>query len=105
MGISLFVSAFNLFYRDIQYVLGLILLLWMYLTPIMYPKEFIPEKYQFIMSLNPMAVIVNAYRQVILSGKDPNLYSLSLAALISLLIFVLGFMVFKKLEGGFADYV
>ena len=104
-GISLFVAALNLFYRDIQYLLNLILLLWMYITPVMYPIEMIPEKYRFIMSLNPMAVIVNAYRQVLLSGKGPNLNSLGLAALVSFIIFGIGFTVFKKMEGEFADYV
>lgn len=104
-GISLLVAAFNLFYRDIQYLLNLIILLWMYVTPIMYPIEVIPEKYRFVMSLNPMAVIINAYRQVMLGNKNPNLYSLSVAALISVVTFILGFVVFKKLEGEFADYV
>jgi len=104
-GIALLVAALNLFYRDIQYLLNLILLLWMYVTPIMYPIEIIPAKYRFIMSLNPMAVIVNAYRQVLLSGKDPNVASLSVAAVVSVAVFVFGFIVFKKLEGEFADYV
>lgn len=104
-GISLIVSAFNLFYRDIQYLLNLIILLWMYVTPIMYPVEIIPEQYRFLFSLNPMAVIVNAYRQVLLSNKSPNMASLAVAALVSLLIFSLGFALFKKMEGEFADYV
>ena len=104
-GISLIVAALNLFYRDIQYLLNLILLLWMYITPIMYPIEIIPMQYRFIMSLNPMAVIVNAYRQVLLSGKDPNTGSLGIAAAVSLIIFSLGFVLFKKMEGEFADYV
>ncbi len=104
-GIALLVAALNLFYRDIQYLLTLILLLWMYVTPIMYPIEMIPAQYRFIMSLNPMAVIVNAYRQVLLSGNPPNLYSLTVAGLISFAVFAFGFTVFKKLEGEFADYV
>ncbi|MEI6690161.1 MAG: ABC transporter permease [bacterium] len=105
MGLSLLVSAFNLFYRDIQYLLGLIILVWMYLTPIMYPVEVIPERYRFLLSLNPMSVIINAYRQVILSGKEPNMVSLSIAAVTALVFFGIGFVVFKKLEGRFADYV
>ncbi len=104
-GISLIVSAFNLFYRDIQYLLNLIILLWMYVTPIMYPIEIIPEKYRFIFSLNPMAVIVNAYRQVLLSDKGPNMASLGVAAFVSLTVFFVGFTLFKKMEGEFADYV
>ncbi len=104
-GLSLILSAFNLFYRDIQYLLNLILMLWLYVTPIMYPVEIIPEKYRLAFSLNPMSVIVNAYRQVILGGGMPNLNSLSIALLMSLIVFGAGFYMFKKLEGQFADYV
>jgi len=104
-GLSLIVAAFNLFYRDIQYLLGLILMLWMYLTPIMYPVEIIPDQYRFIFSLNPMSVIINAYRQTILGNGQPNYTSLTIAFFMSGFIFVLGFYIFKKLEGQFADYV
>ena len=104
-GLSLLVSAFNLFYRDIQYLLNLILLVWMYLTPVMYPVEIIPEQYRFVFSLNPMSVIINAYREVIIGQGNPNLNSLSIAFLVSSIIFGIGFYVFKKLEGKFADYV
>lgn len=104
-GISLILAAFNLFYRDIQYLLSLVLMLWMYLTPIMYPVEIIPLKFRFLFSLNPMAVIVNAYREVILGGGMPNLNSLGIAFFMSLGVFGLGFILFKKLEGKFADFV
>lgn len=105
MGLSLILATFNLFYRDIQYLLNLILMVWMYLTPIMYPVEMLPEGYRFIFTLNPMAVIINAYRQVMLSGSGPNLNSLGLALAISVGTFLIGFLVFKKFEGEFADYV
>ena len=105
MGLSLILATFNLFYRDIQYLLNLILMVWMYLTPIMYPVEMLPAKYRFIFTLNPMAVIINAYRQVMLSGSGPNLNSLGLAFLMSIGIFLIGFLIFKKFEGEFADYV
>lgn len=104
-GISLIVAAFNLFYRDIQYLLTLIILIWFYLTPIMYPVEMFPARYRFIFALNPMAVLINAYKQTILGGGMPNLMSLSIGLIISIVIFVFGFLLFKKLEGQFADYV
>lgn len=105
MGLALILAAFNLFYRDIQYLLNLILMMWMYLTPIMYPVEMLPAKYRFIFTFNPMAVIINAYRQVMLSGSGPNLNSLGLAFVMSVGIFIIGFLIFKKLEGEFADYI
>lgn len=104
-GLSLLISAFNLFYRDIQYLLTLIVSLWFYLTPVIYPVEQFPEKYRFIFSLNPMSVIINAYRQVIFTDSPPNLNSLKIAALTSILFYLVAFLIFKKLEGKFADYV
>ena len=104
-GLSLIMSAFNLFYRDIQYVMGLVLMLWMYLTPVIYPVELFPAEYRWIFQLNPLAVIINAYRQVILGGGTPNFVSLSIALGLSLALLYLGFKLFKKLEGLFADVV
>ena len=104
-GLSLILSALNLFYRDIQYLFGLILLIWMYLTPVIYPTEMFPERYQWIFKLNPMAVLINAYRQVMLGGGMPNLTSLGIALLLSIMMVISGYQVFKRLEGLFADVV
>ncbi len=104
-GIGLFVSALNLFYRDVQYLMSLILMLWFYLTPVVYPIEMVPEKLRIVFSLNPMSVLTNAYRRVILGGSLPNLAHLTVALLVSLIILVIGWRVFKKLEGRFADVV
>jgi lipopolysaccharide transport system permease protein len=104
-GLSLLVAAFNLFYRDIQYILGLLIMVWMYLTPVIYPTEMFPDRYRFIFQLNPMAVFVNAYRQVILGGGAPNFISLGIGLLVSVVLTIIGYLVFKKLEGQFADVV
>ena len=104
-GLSLILSAINLFYRDIQYVLSLILTIGMYLTPVIYQTEIFPSEYRWIFQLNPMAVIINAYRQAILVGGVPNLLSLSIAFVVSSVITLLGYRLFKKLEGVFADVV
>ena len=104
-GLSLLVAAFNLFYRDIQYILGLIIMVWMYLTPVIYPTEMFPERYRFIFQLNPMAVFINAYRQVILGGGVPNFLSLGIGLFVSILLTLIGYSIFKKLEGQFADVV
>jgi len=104
-GLSLLLAAFNLFYRDIQYVLNLGLIVWMYLTPVIYPIEILPKQYQIIFQLNPMAVLFNAYRKVILGDGAPNLVSLAVALAVSLIIYGLGITIFKRLEGVFADVV
>lgn len=104
-GLSLLVSAFNLFYRDIQYLLGLMLLVWMYLTPVIYPTDIFPDKYRWIFQINPMAVFINAYRQVILGGSMPNLVSLGIGLILSVILYFVAVKIFKKLEGQFADVV
>jgi ABC-type polysaccharide/polyol phosphate export permease len=105
LGLSLFFSAANLIYRDIQYLLALITILWMYTTPVFYPADLVPEKFRIIFQLNPMAVIINAYRQVILGGGQPNYYSLIIGFLVSLLTLLIGFNYFKSREKIFADNI
>jgi lipopolysaccharide transport system permease protein len=105
IGLSLFLAAANLLYRDIQYLLTLLLLLWMYATPVIYPADLVPQKYQIIFQLNPMAVIINAYRQTILGGGAPNYISLSIAFVLSMLVLLFGLSYFKSREKIFADNI
>lgn len=105
IGLSLFFAAANLLYRDIQYLLNLILILWMYLTPVIYPADIVPERYRFFFQLNPMAVIINAYRQTILGGGVPKYSSLLIAAIVSFIILLIGLNYFKSREKIFADNI
>ena len=105
LGLSLFFAAANLLYRDIQYLLSLILTLWLYLTPVIYPADIVPTKFRFFFQLNPMSVIVNAYRQTILGGGSPNLSSLFIATIVSLIVLILGLSYFKSREKIFADNI
>lgn len=104
-ALALFLAAANLFYRDIQYLLGLIMMIWMYLTPVIYSTEIFPDRYRWLFKLNPMAVIINAYRESILAGGMPNLRSLAIASVVALVSLAVGYTFFKKLEGVFADVV
>lgn len=105
IGLSLFLAASNLLYRDIQYLLNMILLLWMYATPVFYPANLVPDKFRLIFQLNPMAVIINAYRQVILGGGEPKYSSIIIALVLSLIILLLGLSYFKSREKIFADNI
>ena len=105
LGLSLFLSAANLIYRDIQYLVSLGLLLWMYATPVIYPADLVPEQYKIIFQLNPMAVIINAYRQTILGGGSPNTVSILIAFGLSLIFLILGLSYFKSREKIFADNI
>jgi lipopolysaccharide transport system permease protein len=105
LGLSLFFAAANLLYRDIQYLLNMILLLWFYLTPVFYSADFIPSKYKIFYQINPMSVIINAYRQVVLGGGEPKYSSLIIAFLLSFTVLFIGFKYFKSREKIFADNI
>jgi lipopolysaccharide transport system permease protein len=105
LGLSFFFAAANLIYRDIQYLLNMIILLWMYGTPIFYPADLVPEKYKILIQMNPIAVIINAYRQTILGGGSPNYSSLLIALLLSFIVLLIGLSYFKSREKIFADNI
>lgn len=104
-GVSMILAVLNLFYRDIQYLVGLVLTLLFYLTPIVYQVESFPQKLRWIFQINPMSVFINAYRQVLLAHDVPKWESLGIGVIVSLVIFVIGYRFFKKMEGRFADVV
>ncbi len=105
VGIVLFTSALNVFYRDIRFVVPLLLQLWMYATPIIYPLEIVPERLRSIYLLNPMAGLIESYRAVALRGSLPSWNHVGLASLVSLTVFVLGYLFFTSVEWQFADII
>ncbi len=103
-GLGLACAALNVFYRDVQTVLILVLQLWFYASPVIYPVSLVPERYTWIYYLNPMAGILQAYRDTLLTGAAPGLYLLP-AALISLLLLLSGHWIFRRYEPLFADII
>lgn len=104
-GVSFFLSATNVFFRDIENVIGLLLMLWMYLTPIIYSSQLIPAHLQLLFYANPMTAIINAYREVILFGTAPSWNLFAYSALLSCTILVSGYLYFKKMSRYFADVI
>ncbi len=104
-GISFVLSALNVFYRDIENLLGVILTAWMYLTPVVYPQELVPEKYLPIFNLNPMTPIINSYRNIVLYNQAPPLPSFIYTSLWAVTIFIFGYWFFKRKSKYFADVV
>jgi len=104
-GVSLGASALNVFYRDINNMIPLLLQLWMYACPIIYPVSLVPAWLQSWYMLNPMAGIVHSYRQIILKAQLPDWPTVGMAGVISLLIFAGGYLIFRKLEDSFADII
>jgi lipopolysaccharide transport system permease protein len=104
LGIGLITAALNVFYRDVRYIVGLGVQLWFYLSPILYPVDRVPARFQNLYFLNPMAGITTAYRDVLLDQRLPGTYLLT-AGLISLAVLAVGYWFFKRVEFQFADVV
>lgn len=104
-GVVFVLSAVNVFFRDIRYIVPLGVQIWMFISPVIYPMSLVPVRFRFIYSLNPMAVLLDGYRSLILAGEMPPLKLLGLAAGVSVGLFVLSYRIFKKLEMRFADVI
>lgn len=103
LGIGLLAASFYTFLRDTMQVLQITFMAWFYLTPIIYPPAYVPERLTFILAWNPLASLVASYRAVLIESAWP-----SVAELIPLLAWVIGTfavgsLVFRKVEPGFAD--
>ena len=103
IGIVLIVSALTVDFRDLEHILGIIIMAWQFLTPVMYPESFVPSQYQAILYLNPMTPIIISFRDVLYYGKMPVVENLVYAFLWSLIIFICGFLLFGKLQKDFAE--
>jgi ABC-type polysaccharide/polyol phosphate export permease len=104
IGLSLVFSALNVYYRDIQNIVGVFLQLLFYVSPIVYPLDIVPQRFRVFINYNPFAQIVVAYRGVIFEGKiEPK--RMFFILLTALAMFILGITVFKKLESKFADLI
>jgi ABC-2 type transport system permease protein len=104
-GMAFFMAALNVLYRDVQYMLRSLMLVLYWLTPIFYPADFIPERFRTAFMFNPMAGVVIGYRNILLDATAPDWHFLAVGTAVSSVILVTGMLVFRRLEGTFADYV
>lgn len=103
MGIAMIVSALTVYLRDLEHILGIVSMAWMYATPICYSADMCPEKYRFLFNLNPMTAIVGAYRAVLYEGGVPDLSTLLVSVGLGIIFLFVGFVVFGKLQKNFAE--
>ncbi len=109
LGFGLWLAALNVRYRDVNYIVPYIIQVWMYLTPVVYSTTLIPEKYRFLMALNPMTGVVEGFRWVLLgarlaSAKPPGSLFL-VTTLITLAVLISGLLYYRHTERYFADII
>lgn len=105
LGVAWLIASLGVFLRDIAQGITLLLMAWMYLTPIIYPESIVPERFRWFVSLNPFAWLVRSYRRVFLDGQAPDWRGLLFFTAVALVLFVFGYWWFARTRKNFADVI
>ena len=103
LGITMIMSAVDVYFRDLEHILSILSMAWMFMTPIMYDLSIIPERLRPLFQLNPMTSVVTAYRDILYAGGVPKLETLGIALGMGVVFLALGFLVFGKLKRRFSE--
>jgi len=104
-GLAWIIAGTTVFVRDLGQALGVILTLWLFLTPIFYPPAMVPEGMRALLMVNPVHVLVEAYRALVLRGQLPPWGSLAFLALSAAVVFLVGYRAFTRMQPAFADVI
>jgi lipopolysaccharide transport system permease protein len=104
LGIGLMLGVMNVFLRDIGHFIPIIMQMWFWFTPIVYPVSIIPESYHYLLNLNPLYPITNAYQQILVYGATPALdVGLATTAIIALVLILLSLFLFRRASAEMVD--
>lgn len=105
LGVGLWLSALNVKYRDIGYVIPFLTQFWLFLSPVAYPSSLIPERWQLFYSLNPLVGVIEGFRWALLGEQHLPGNIILFSILVAITLFVSGFFYFRRMEYEFADVV
>jgi lipopolysaccharide transport system permease protein len=105
LGAAWLISSLGVFLRDITQGIMLLLMAWMYLTPIIYPESIVPARFRTFINLNPFTSLIRSYRRIFLDGFAPDWRGLAYFTTFALVIFLFGYWWFARTRKSFADVV
>ena len=103
LGIAMITSAVTVYFRDLEHILTIIAMAWMYITPVVYDIEICPSEYRWIMHINPMTSVIIAFRDILYYGRVPEMMTLLEAVVLGVVFLLIGCLVFRKLKRRFAE--
>jgi homopolymeric O-antigen transport system permease protein len=103
-GVGLALSALNVSFRDVKYAVPFLIQMGIFLTPVIYPLHYIPEKYQMLLGLNPMTGVVLGFRYALL-GSNASWSVMGVSLAVSVFLFIFGLLIFRRMERVFADII
>lgn len=104
-GLALFLSALQVMFRDVGVAMPLLLQLWMFASPVVYPVSAVPERLRGLYLLNPMAGLIDGFRRAVLDGATPDARSLATSGAVSVVLLAAGYAFFKHRESTLADVI
>jgi lipopolysaccharide transport system permease protein len=105
LGVGLFFSAVNVRYRDVAYALPFLLQIWLYLSGVVYAMSSLPERWQWVLALNPMTAVINGFQWGVLDTAPPDFWKTLVSVGAALVIIVVGLEIFRRSEPRFADTI
>ena len=105
LGAAWLIASLGVFLRDITQGVTLLLMAWMYLTPIIYPESIVPERFRPLININPFTPLVRSYRRIFLEGSAPEWAGLAYFTAFALVVFLFGYWWFARTRKSFADVV
>ena len=103
LSLGILLGVLNVFYRDIGFLLGIVMQFWFWATPIIYTKDILPAKLQPFMNFNPMMPLVDGYHQIIYLNQMPNWQSLSGLLVGIFLLAIFSYLIFRRAQGEMVD--
>ncbi|RMF90428.1 MAG: ABC transporter permease [Nitrospinota bacterium] len=105
LTVSLWLSPLNVRYRDVGYIIPVIVQFWMYASPVVYPVSLVPEQWRLLYSFNPMVGVIEGFRWALLGKESPEFQAIALSALVVTVLLAGGIIYFKHMEQTFADLI
>lgn len=103
LGLTMLSSAVTVFLRDIEYILGILMMAWQFLSPVMYGVDIVPEDVRPVFSINPMTPVLAAYRDIFYYKKVPDISTLLQAVMFGVIVLIIGVVVFEYLKKHFSE--
>lgn len=105
LGVGLWLTALNVKYRDVKFIVPFLTQFWMYASPVAYSTSIIPQKWQWLYGLNPMVGVIEGFRWALLGKTAPNTEMMAVSLSILVVVLLSGLIYFKKMEQSFADII
>ena len=104
LGIGMWLAALNVKYRDVRYAIPFLVQLWLFASPVIYPASIVPAKWKWVLAVNPVTGVIEGFRASIL-GKEFDVSTILSSVIVTSLILIFSFFVFRRVEDSFADVV